>query len=78
MCVRTLPRQRCLSLVHQGPYPQLGRSYRKLLVEAKRRGLAIQLPTREVYLKGPGAIFKGNPKRYLTEIQLPIEDFNCS
>jgi len=72
VCVRTLPRQRCLSLVHQGPYPQLGRSYRKLLVEAKRRGLAIQLPTREVYLKGPGVIFKGNPKRYLTEIQLPL------
>jgi DNA-binding transcriptional MerR regulator len=72
--VRALPAQRCLSLVHQGPYPQLGRSYRKLLAEAKRRGCAILLPTREVYLKGPGAIFKGNPKRYLTEIQLPIEE----
>ena len=28
---------------------------------------------REVYLKGPGMIFKGNPKNYLTEIQLPVE-----
>ena len=71
--VRVLPAQSCLSLVHQGPYSQLGRSYRKLLVEAKRRGCAILLPTREMYLKGPGAIFKGNPKRYLTEIQLPVE-----
>jgi effector-binding domain-containing protein len=76
--VRVLPPQRCLSLVHQGPYPQLGRSYRKLLVEAKRRGCAVQLPTREVYLKGPGAIFKGNPRRYLTEIQLPFEVSNGS
>ncbi len=33
---------------------------------------AITLPTREVYLKGPGIIFKGNPKNYLTEIQLPL------
>jgi hypothetical protein len=32
------------------------------------------LPTREVYVKGPGLIFKGNPKNYLTEIQLPFKD----
>lgn len=31
------------------------------------------MPTREVYLKGPGMIFKGNPKNYLTEIQMLIE-----
>jgi hypothetical protein len=29
---------------------------------------------REVYVKGPGLIFKGNPKNYLTEIQLPFKD----
>jgi len=75
VCVRVLPPQRCLSQVLQGPYLHLGRSYRRLLIEANRRGYAIQLPTREVYLKGPGAIFKGNPERYLTEIQLPVEEF---
>ena len=32
------------------------------------------LPTREVYVKGPGLIFKGNPKNYLMEIQLPFKD----
>jgi len=31
------------------------------------------MPTREVYLKGPGMIFKGNPRNYLTEIQIPFE-----
>jgi effector-binding domain-containing protein len=31
------------------------------------------LPSREVYLKGPGIIFRGNPKKYLTEIQILIE-----
>jgi DNA-binding transcriptional MerR regulator len=68
--VRTLAGGRCLALVHQGPYRQLGRSYKKILGEARRRGFPISLPTREVYLKGPGMIFKGNPQRYLTEIQL--------
>jgi len=71
IAVRTLPATRCLALVHQGPYEQLSRSYRKIFGEAKRRGLAIVRPTREIYLKGPGMIFRGNPRRYLTEIQLP-------
>jgi len=70
--VRLLPGGRVLSLVHQGPYDQLGRSYARILRHAKERKLEIQLPTREVYLKGPGMIFKGNPKNYLTEIQLPF------
>jgi effector-binding domain-containing protein len=33
----------------------------------------VVLPTREVYLKGPGMIFRGNPKNYVTEIQIPVE-----
>jgi len=70
--VRTLAGCRSLSLVHKGPYEQLGLSYEKVLREAKGRKAAISLPTREVYLKGPGMIFKGNPKNYLTEIQLPL------
>jgi DNA-binding transcriptional MerR regulator len=72
--VRQLPAQRCLTLVHQGPYPQLGRSYKVLLSELRRRGVSAALPSREIYVKGPGMIFTGNPKKYLTEIQLPIQD----
>lgn len=37
-------------------------------------GGASPSPTREVYVKGPGLIFKGNPKNYLTEIQLPFKE----
>jgi effector-binding domain-containing protein len=72
--VRDLPGCRCLSLLHHGPYPELGRSYERILTEAKQRGATVQLPTREIYLRGPGVIFRGNPKKYLTEIQLPIGD----
>lgn len=70
--VRTLAAARCLALVHQGPYNTLGRSYARLLDRVRERGLVVALPTREVYLKGPGMIFRGNPKKYLTEIQLPV------
>ena len=68
--VRTLPGGRCLTLMHRGPYDQLGRSYAKILQHASERKLVLALPTREVYVKGPGMIFKGNPGNYLTQIQL--------
>jgi DNA-binding transcriptional MerR regulator len=70
--VRTLPGGRCLTLIHRGFYDQLGRSYAKILKQADDLKLKISLPTREVYVKGPGVVFKGNPRNYLTEIQLPI------
>lgn len=70
--VRTLAGGRVLSLIHRGPYDQLGRSYAKILKSAEARNLKITLPTREVYVKGPGVIFRGNPRNYLTEIQLPV------
>jgi DNA-binding transcriptional MerR regulator len=70
--IRELPGGACLSALHKGPYSQLGRSYEKILRAAKGTNANILLPTREVFLKCPGMIFKGNPKNYLTEIQLPV------
>lgn len=70
--VRELPAARCVTLIHRGPYDQLRTSYARLMKFVKDRGFDVQLPTREVYVKGPGMIFRGNPKKYLTEIQLPI------
>ncbi|HEW79103.1 MAG TPA: MerR family transcriptional regulator [Phycisphaerales bacterium] len=72
--VRQLPGGRCISLLHKGPYEQLGRSYEKILGYAKQKGLEPDLPSREIYLKGPGMILKGNPRKYLTEIQILIRD----
>ena len=72
--VRELPGGRCVSLMHKGPYDTLGRSYAKILRYAKDRDYQLAIPTREVYLKGPGMIFRGNPKNYLTEIQMLIEE----
>jgi effector-binding domain-containing protein len=72
--IRELNGGRCVTLMHRGPYDELRRSYARAMKYAKGRGYEIVLPTREVYLKGPGMIFRGNPKKYLTEIQLPIEN----
>lgn len=67
-----LPSGKFASLVHQGPYAELGRSYERLFAYLHENGLQPGLPTREVYLRGPGMIFRGNPRKYLTEIQVPL------
>jgi DNA-binding transcriptional MerR regulator/DNA gyrase inhibitor GyrI len=71
--VRELPGGRCLSLIHKGPYDTISRSYEKIWSALKEKGLTLEMPTREIYLKGPGMIFKGNPENYLTEIQIMVK-----
>ena len=73
--VRELAGSRCVALLHQGPYDELGPSYARILAYTKLQGYEIEMPSREVYIKGPGMIFKGNPKKYLTEIQMLIKEY---
>ena len=68
------PRRPCASITRKAFSFRLGRSYAKILQHANEQKFAVALPTREVYVKGPGLIFKGNPKSDLTEIQLPFKD----
>ncbi|MCC9642873.1 MerR family transcriptional regulator [Rhodopirellula sp. JC740] len=72
--VKELPGGRALSLMHLGPYEDIGRSYERIISHAKEHNLRYQSPTREIYHKGPGMIFKGNPKKYLTEIVFLIDN----
>ena len=74
ICVREPPGGKCVSLVHKGPYGQLGRSYARVLDYIRDKGYEALLPSREIYLKGPGMIFKGNPQKYLTEIQFLVKE----
>jgi effector-binding domain-containing protein len=69
---RELPGGQCVTLLHRGPYDQLGHSYAKILQYVKEKGCHVSKPTREVYLKGPGMFFRGNPKKYMTEIQFLV------
>lgn len=72
--VRELKGGKCMSLMHKGQYDTLHESYKKIFTAFNEKGCEKVLPTREVYIKGPGMIFKGNPKNYLTEIQLFIKE----
>ncbi len=65
---------RVISLIHKGPYENLCRSYTRLISFLKSRNQAIALPIREIYHKGPGMVFKGNPGNYLTEIQIQVKE----
>ena len=72
--VRELRGGRCVSLIHKGAYDTLSQSYKKLYTYLKEKKYRTTIPTREVYIKGTGMIFKGNPNNYLTEIQFFIEE----
>lgn len=72
--VRELKGGKCISLIHKGPYERLGDSYKKIYSYINQKKYKAQIPTREIYLKGSGMIFKGNPNNYLTEIQFLIEE----
>jgi effector-binding domain-containing protein len=72
--IRQIAGGRCVSCLHKGSYDQMGRSYAKILDYIRGKGYDVQMPTREIYIKGPGMIFAGNPRNYLTEIQIMIED----
>lgn len=70
---RVLKGGQALTLIHKGPYPTIGKSYKILIDYINKNNLTIQTPTRDIYLKGPGMIFKGNPHKYITEIQVFTE-----
>jgi effector-binding domain-containing protein len=71
--IRDLPGGRCVFLLHKGPYSELRRSYAQILQHVKLHGYEIEVPCREVYINGPGMIFRGNPQKYLTEIQMLLK-----
>lgn len=72
--VRELKGGKCLALIHKGPYDTISESYKNIFTSFNEKNYKKILPTREVYIKGPGMIFAGNPKNYLTEIQLFIDN----
>jgi len=59
--VRELKGGKAVTLIHKGPYETIGDSYKKVFAYIHEKGYNTKLPTREVYLKGPGMIFRGKP-----------------
>lgn len=70
---KVLPKIKAICTKHYGSYDTLYLGYRALFEYANANNLKILTPSREIYIKGPGAIFRGNPANYITEILLPFE-----
>ncbi|MFC1478461.1 MerR family transcriptional regulator [Candidatus Margulisiibacteriota bacterium] len=71
--VKTLKGGKAISIIHNGPYETLGDSYKKIIEYINENSLKTKLPSREIFLKGPGIIFRGNPNKFVTEIQYLVE-----
>ncbi len=69
---RMLAGQNCVSIIHVGPYDKISEAYKALEDYLSENGIKGDIPCREIYLKGPGMILKGNPEKYETEIMIPI------
>jgi DNA-binding transcriptional MerR regulator len=71
IAVRELKGGKALTIIHKGPYEAIGNTYKKIIDYMKKKQITSKAPSREVYLKGPGLIFR-NPKKYITEIQFLV------
>jgi len=60
---------KALSMIHEGPYDTIINSYKFISDYAEENGIKLTPPSREIYIKGYGMILKGNPDKYITEIQ---------
>lgn len=68
-----LPAIKAICTTHTGSYDNLNLAYKALFDYANEHNISCITPSREVYIKGPGMIFKGNENNYVTEIIIPFE-----
>lgn len=61
-----------LITTHIGAYDTITQTYEAMKAEIARRQIRTSVPIREVYEKGPGMIFKGDPDSYRTVIMFPV------
>lgn len=66
--IRTIKERQAVSIIHVGPYDELGRSYKKLFDYISSRNLKLEMPIEEHYLKGPGMFIKRNPQKFQTRL----------
>lgn len=71
---KKLPAVKAVYTTHVGSYDKLNMAYKALADYANEHHLSFITPSREIYVKGPGMIFKGNEDNYITEIIIPYEE----
>lgn len=69
---RILQGGRYATLRYKGPYEQIGEAYKTLFDWLADKNLDAGIPSRELYIKGPGMFLPRSPKDFMTEIQVPI------
>ena len=72
--VKEMPRVKAVCTTHTGPYETLYQAYAAIDQYAAEHDLQLQPPFREVFIKGPGMLLKGNPSQYITEILFPLRE----
>ena len=72
--IKEVPSVKAVCTTHTGPYETLPHAYEAISRYAADHKLQLQPPFREVYVKGPGMFLKGNPNKYITEVQFPIRE----
>ncbi len=68
----TLEGGKYLSTIHIGAYEDLSDAYKAMTDYVNEKGIISCVPSREIYLKGPGMLLKGNPQKYETEIMMKV------
>lgn len=71
--VHELKGGKAVTVTHRGPYQTIGRSYQLVFKHIHEKGFAALSPCRVLYHKAPGVIFPGNPRKYVTEIQIFVK-----
>lgn len=69
---RVLTASKVVAVIHRGPYENIGESYKVIFDHINMNKLMVQSPSREIYLRGPGLILPRSPKKFITEIQMPV------
>ena len=72
--MKRLPAVKAICTTHTGSYEKLNLAYKALLDYAGDHQISCITPSREIYIKGPGLLFKGNEDSYITEIIMPYEE----
>lgn len=72
--VKEMPRVKAVCTTHIGSYETMNAAYSAIDKYAAENGLMLMTPFREVFIKGPGMMLKGNPEKYVTEILFPIRE----
>lgn len=72
--VKEMPRIKAVCVTHIGSYETLGGAYAEIDRYAAENDLKLVPPFREVFIKGPGMMLKGNPEKYVTEILFQIKE----